>query len=55
VVSKDECVVEEISLRKTAKQREETISDTARKTDVEIKDECDGAVRQNGTIGIRRD
>ncbi|WP_276122101.1 DUF2382 domain-containing protein [Pararhizobium qamdonense] len=54
VVSKDARVVEEISLRKTAEQREETISDTVRKTEVEIDDERDSGVRTDGTTGIRR-
>ena len=54
VVSKDARVVEEISLRRTAEQREETISDTVRKTEVEIDDERDSGVRTDGTTGIRR-
>lgn len=39
VVSKDARVVEEIALRKTAEQREETINDTVRRTEVEVDDE----------------
>jgi uncharacterized protein (TIGR02271 family) len=39
VIAKDARVVEEISLRKTAEQRDETISDSVRKTEVEIEDE----------------
>lgn len=56
VVSKEARVVEEISLRKTAEQRDETVSDTVRKTEVEIEDERrEGTVRKDGTLGIRRD
>lgn len=56
VVSKEARVVEEIGLRKTADQREETVSDTVRKTEVEIQDErSEGTVRKDGTLGIRRD
>jgi uncharacterized protein (TIGR02271 family) len=56
VVSKEARVVEEIGLRKTADQRDETISDTVRKTEVEIEDERgEGTVRKDGTLGIRRD
>ncbi|QGG93243.1 DUF2382 domain-containing protein (plasmid) [Agrobacterium sp. MA01] len=56
VVSKDARVVEEIGLRITAEQREETITDTIRKTDVEIEDDREsGMVRKDGTSGIQRD
>ena len=55
VISKDARVVEEIAIKKTAEQREQTISDTVRKTEVEIDDERDGSVRKDGTLGIRRD
>ncbi|MCM2476439.1 YsnF/AvaK domain-containing protein [Rhizobium sp. CG5] len=56
VVSKEARVVEEISLRKTSEQRDETVSDTVRKTDVEIEDERgEGTARKDGTLGIRRD
>ena len=56
VVSKEARVVEEISLRKTAEQRDETVSDTVRKTEVEIDDDRgEGSVRKDGTLGIRRD
>ncbi|WP_275787515.1 YsnF/AvaK domain-containing protein [Pararhizobium gei] len=55
-ISKDARVVEEIALRKTAEERSETISDTIRKTEVEIEDDRnDGSVRKDGTLGIRRD
>ncbi len=47
VVSKDARVVEEISLRKTADQREETIRDTVRRTEVEVEDDrSTGAIRK---------
>lgn len=39
VVSKDARVVEEIAIRKTEDERVETISDSVRKTEVEIEDE----------------
>lgn len=56
VVSKEARVVEEIGMRKTADQRQENISDTVRKTEVEIEDERDtGAIRKDGTLGVRRD
>lgn len=56
VVSKEARVVEEIGLRKTADQRTETVSDTVRKTEVEIDDErSEGGVRKDGTLGTRRD
>jgi uncharacterized protein (TIGR02271 family) len=47
VVSKDARVVEEIALRKTADQREETIRDTVRRTEVEVEDDrSTGAIRK---------
>lgn len=55
VVSKDARVVEEIALRKTAEQREETISDSVRKTEVEVEDERTGGVSNVGSSGLRRD
>jgi stress response protein YsnF len=52
VVSKEARVVEEIGLRKTSEQREETISDSVRKTEVEIEDDREnGMVRKDGTSG----
>ncbi|WP_411036004.1 YsnF/AvaK domain-containing protein [Shinella sp. BYT-45] len=42
VVSKDARVVEEIALRKTAEQREETINDSVRRTEVEVEDDRSG-------------
>jgi stress response protein YsnF len=55
VISKEARVVEEIAIKKTAEQREETVSDTVRKTEVEIDDEREGSIRKEGTPGIRRD
>jgi stress response protein YsnF len=55
VVSKDARVIEEISLRKTAEQREETIADSVRKTEVEVEDERTGGVSNVGSSGLRRD
>ncbi|MBW6425218.1 YsnF/AvaK domain-containing protein [Rhizobium sp. XQZ8] len=55
VVSKDARVVEEIALKKTAEQRQETISDSVRKTEVEVEDDRAGGVKNVGTVGIRRD
>lgn len=45
VVSKEARVVEEINLRKDVETRTETISDTVRKTEVEIEDERDALTR----------
>jgi uncharacterized protein (TIGR02271 family) len=45
VISKEARVVEEINLRKDAETRTETISDTVRKTEVEIEDERDTLAR----------
>lgn len=56
VISKDTRVVEEISLRKTTDQRTETVSDSVRKTEVEIEDERESeSVRKDGTFGTQRD
>ena len=48
VVSKEARVVEEVGLRKDATQRTETVSDTVRRTEVEIEDER-GNVSRTGT------
>ena len=48
VVSKEARVVEEIELRKTAQQREETVADTVRKTEVEVEDD-----RETARTGLR--
>lgn len=45
VVSKEARVVEEINLRKDAETHIETVSDTVRKTEVEIEDERDALAR----------
>lgn len=55
VVSKDARVVEEIELRKTAEKREETISDSVRKTEVEVEDDRTGSLHKDDTSGFRRD
>jgi uncharacterized protein (TIGR02271 family) len=48
VVSKDARVVEEIALRKEDTRHQETVSDTVRRTEVEIEDERDNAKRDRG-------
>jgi stress response protein YsnF len=55
VISKDARVVEEIALKKTAEQRNETISDSVRKTEVEVEDQRTGGLKGVGSSGIRRD
>jgi uncharacterized protein (TIGR02271 family) len=50
VVSKDARVVEEVGIRKDATQRTETVSDTVRRTEVEVEDER-GKVSRTGTTG----
>lgn len=45
VVSKEARVVEEVVVRKEADQRTETVSDTVRKTEVEVDDERSGTSR----------
>lgn len=47
VISKEARVVEEINLRKDVETRTETISDTVRKTEVEIEDERDALTRSD--------
>ncbi|NBJ13476.1 DUF2382 domain-containing protein [Microvirga sp. SYSU G3D207] len=49
VVSKEARVVEEVVVRKEAETRTETISDTVRKTEVDVEDERN--VRGTGTTG----
>jgi uncharacterized protein (TIGR02271 family) len=49
VVSKEARVTEEVVVRKVAEQRTETISDTVRKTEVEVEDER--TVQGTGTTG----
>ena len=41
VISKEARVVEEIGLRKTSDTHQETVSDTVRRTEVEIEDDRD--------------
>jgi uncharacterized protein (TIGR02271 family) len=53
VVSKEARVVEEVVVRKEADQRTETISDTVRKTEVDVED--DRNVRGTGTTGVPSD
>ena len=55
VISKDVRVVEEIALKKTAQQRQETVSDSVRKTEVEVEDDRTGGVSNVGSGSIRRD
>jgi uncharacterized protein (TIGR02271 family) len=49
VVSKEARVVEEVVVRKEADQRTETISDTVRKTEVDVEDERGTRVSGTGT------
>jgi uncharacterized protein (TIGR02271 family) len=49
VVSKDARVVEEVVVRKEAEQRTETISDTVRKTEVDVEDERGTGISRTGT------
>jgi uncharacterized protein (TIGR02271 family) len=51
VVSKEARVVEEVVVRKEADQRTETISDTVRKTEVDVEDERGNTVSRTGTTG----
>lgn len=48
VVSKDARVVEEVGLRKEASDRTETVTDTVRRTEVEVEDER-GQISRTGT------
>jgi uncharacterized protein (TIGR02271 family) len=54
VVSKEARVVEEVVVRKEADQRTETISDTVRKTEVEVEDERGNTVSRTGTTDNSR-
>ncbi|WP_375410718.1 YsnF/AvaK domain-containing protein [uncultured Methylobacterium sp.] len=51
VVSKEARVVEEVGLRRDATERTETVSDTVRRTEVEVEDER-GNVSRTGTTGV---
>jgi uncharacterized protein (TIGR02271 family) len=53
VVSKEARIVEEVVVRKEADQRTETISDTVRKTEVDVED--DRSIRGTGTTGVPGD
>ena len=53
VVSKEARVVEEVVVRKEADQRTETVSDTVRKTEVDVEDERN--IRGTGTTGVPGD
>lgn len=54
VISKEARVVEEVTLRKTAEQREETVSDSVRKTEVEVDDDRTGTIRKDEGSTFRR-
>jgi stress response protein YsnF len=54
VVSKEARVVEEVVVRKEADQRTETISDTVRKTEVEVDDERGNTASRTGTTDTTR-
>jgi uncharacterized protein (TIGR02271 family) len=54
VVSKEARVVEEVVVRKDADQRTETISDTVRKTEVEVDDERSTGISRTGTTDTNR-
>jgi uncharacterized protein (TIGR02271 family) len=54
VVSKEARVVEEVVVRKNADQRTETVSDTVRKTEVEVDDERSTGVSRTGTTDTNR-
>jgi hypothetical protein len=55
VVQKEARVVEEIGLRKTSDTHTETVSDTVRRTEVEVEDDRTGLDRDTLTGGTRRD
>ncbi len=54
VVSKEARVVEEVVVRKEADQRTQTVSDTVRKTEVEVEDERSDAATRTGTTDQTR-
>jgi uncharacterized protein (TIGR02271 family) len=54
VVSKEARVVEEVVVRKNADQRTETVSDTVRKTEVEVDDDRSAGVTRTGTTDKNR-
>ncbi|WP_210345818.1 YsnF/AvaK domain-containing protein [Microvirga soli] len=54
VVSKEARVVEEVVVRKDADQRTQTVSDTVRKTEVEVDDDRSTGVSRTGTADKNR-
>jgi uncharacterized protein (TIGR02271 family) len=50
VVSKEARVKEELVIRKDIEERTETVSDTVRRTEVDVEDERGGDARRTGTI-----
>ncbi len=54
VVSKEARVVEEVVVRKDANQRTETITDTVRKTEVEVDDDRTSRISRTGTTDDNR-
>lgn len=54
VVSKEARVVEEVVVRKDSDQRTQTVSDTVRKTEVEVDDERSAGVSRTGTTDKNR-
>ncbi|MDO9707109.1 YsnF/AvaK domain-containing protein [Paracraurococcus lichenis] len=55
VVSKEARVTEEVSLRKSAEERTETIRDTVRRTEVEVEDERKAGAAGSGTAKAARE
>jgi uncharacterized protein (TIGR02271 family) len=56
VVSKEARVTEEVSLKKTAEERTETVRDTVRRTEVEVEDgRSAGAAKRNGVAGTTKE
>ncbi len=54
VVSKEARVVEEVVVRKDSDQRTQTVSDTVRKTEVEVDDERSAGISRTGTTDKNR-
>ena len=54
IVSKDARVVEEVALRRQAEDRTETVSDTVRRTEVEVEDDRDALGRDRLDPNTRR-
>jgi stress response protein YsnF len=51
VVSKQTRVKEELVIRKDVEERTETVSDTVRRTEVDVEDERGAQATQTGTTG----